>query len=276
MEALVAARGGSILTRTVPDPLGRPVAASFAILADGLTAVVEVAQASGLWRLKPEERDPLETTTRGTGELVMAAIEEGAETVLVACGGSATVDGGAGALEAIDPAAARLVVLCDTTTPWERCAAVFGPQKGAGEAEVAELEGRLERLAAEFPRDPRGVEMGGAAGGLSGGLWAHGAELVRGAAHVLAAVRYDERMRAADLVITGEGRVDESTLTGKAVFEVATRARQAGVPCHAIAGENALDDFSFRLLGLDSIQEAGTPEQIAAATTRLREGFGAS
>ncbi len=148
-------------------------------------------------------------------------------------GGSATTDGGSGAIRAIERAGgmgeARLVVLCDVRTPFEDAARVFGPQKGAGPDDVERLTARLNAMARRFARDPRGVPMTGAAGGLSGGLWAaFGAELVPGAAFVLDEVGFDARMRAARAVITGEGKLDMQSLVGKVVSEVATRARQSG------------------------------------------------
>jgi glycerate 2-kinase len=135
---------------------------------------------------------------------------------------------------------------------------------------VKRLEKRLDRFAAAAPRDPRGVPMSGAAGGLSGGLYAYaGAKLVPGAAYVLDTVGFDPLMRAARYVVTGEGRLDEQTLAGKAVGEVATRCRQAGVWCHAVVGSNALDDFAIRLLDFASVSEAGTKAQLRRVGSRL-------
>ena len=272
MEVLVSALGGDLRVARVSDPLGRPVEAAFALLPDGETAVVETAQASGLWRIAEEERDAWRASTRGTGELIAAAARAGARTVTVTVGGSATTDGGKGAVEALRQAGAspRLRVLCDVRTPWEDAARVFGPQKGADAGTVRRLERRLAALAARAPRDPRGVAMTGAAGGLSGGLWAHfGAELVPGAAYVLDAVEFDAAMRDAAFVVTGEGRLDEQTLAGKAVGEVATRARQGGVPCHAVVGENALSSFDARRLDLASVIEARTIAELERAGREL-------
>ena len=264
MDALVATLGGELRTATVSDPLGRPVEARFALLPDG-RAIVETAEASGLGLVAESERDPWAASTRGTGELIAAAVEAGASEVVVTVGGSATVDGGAGALEALDDAGIdpKLVVLSDVRTPFERAPAVFGPQKGADARMVRRLERRLDKLAGVAPRDPRGVPLTGAAGALSGGLYAYrGAGLVPGAAYVLDTVGFDERMREARAVITGEGRLDEQTLAGKAAGEVATRCRQAGVWCYAVVGRNALDDFAIRLLDLASVQEAGSLEEL--------------
>jgi glycerate 2-kinase len=189
-------------------------------------------------------------------------------------GGSASTDGGSGALRAIEEhgglRGARLTVLCDVRTPFEDAARVFGPQKGAGPDQVKRLTARLGRLARGWRRDPRGVALTGAAGGLSGGLWAAlGAELVPGAAFVLDRLDFDSRMRAARAVVTGEGRLDRQSLAGKAISEVATRARQSGVPCHAIVGRQELDLFGIRILDLQAVLEAGTLRHIRAAAKRL-------
>jgi glycerate kinase len=275
MEVLVGALGGEVRAARASDPLGRPVEASFALLPGGRTAVVETAQASGLWRVEEHERDAWAASTLGTGELIVAAVEAGAETVIVTVGGSATTDGGAGALEALDEAGVEpaFVVLCDVRTPWELAPSVFAPQKGADPDTVARLEERLDELARSAPRDPRGEPMTGAAGGLSGGLWAHrGARLRAGAPYVLDTIGFDDQMRAAPFVVTGEGRLDEQTLQGKIVGEVATRCRQAGVSCHAVVGQNALEPFRIRMLDLASVTEAGALEEIEAAGRELAAG----
>ncbi len=274
LEVLLPALGGETAGATVADPLGRPVHAGFGLLEDGALAVVETAAASGLGLVAPEERDAERADTRGTGELILAAVAAGAEVICVAVGGSATTDGGRGALDAIAGAGglrgAALVVLCDVRTPWERAAEVYGPQKGADPAAVGRLAQRLDRLAGELPRDPRGIPGTGAAGGLAGGLWAvHGAVLEPGAAWILDRLDFDVRLRAARAVVTGEGRLDASTLEGKAVAEVATRARQAGVACHAVAGQNALVPSAARVLDLGEILEAGTPAALEAAGRTL-------
>ena len=275
-EGTGEALGAERVPARARDPLGRPVDAWWGRLSGG-RALVETAAASGLALLEPRERDPERATTHGTGDLVAAALAAGAREVLVASGGSATVDGGAGALEAIAAAGglrgARLTVLCDVATPWEEAAATFGPQKGAGPAEVARLSARLEAMAASLPCDPRGVALTGSAGGLAGGLWAVlGAELVPGAAWVLDSLSFTARLVAAGAVITGEGRLDPTSLHGKAVAEVAARARAAGVPCHAVTGERALAPEDARALGLGRIVEAGdlsALEEAGRALARL-------
>jgi len=275
LEILLTALGGETAGAPASDPLGRPIAAAgFGLIEDGGTAIVEVAEASGLHLVAESERDAYGATTRGTGELIVAAAAAGAEVILVAAGGSATSDGGAGALHAIDEAGglqgAQLVVLCDVRTPFEQAPARFGPQKGAGPKTVKQLERRLQQQAQRLPRDPRGVPMTGAAGGLAGGLWAaHGAHLEPGAAFVLKTLNFDERLRAARAGVVGEGRLDATTLEGKIAGEIATRARQAGVPCHAIVGTNAIDRFSARILDLQVIQQASTIQELQQAGERL-------
>jgi glycerate 2-kinase len=271
MQAIVSALDGEVRTITASDPLGRPVEASFALLADG-RGIVETAQASGLGLVAESERDAWAASTRGTGELIAAAVEAGAERVIVTVGGSATTDGGAGALEALEEAGVtvELDVLCDVRTPFEQAPSVFGPQKGADPEMVKRLEQRLDELAASLPRDPRSQPMTGAAGGLSGGLWArHGANLQHGASFVLDTIGFDERMREAAFVVTGEGRIDSQTLQGKIVGELATRCRQGGVACHALVGKNELDDFSARILDLASLSEAMTLEELEEGGRRI-------
>ena len=154
--------------------------------------------------------------------------------------------------------------------PFEDAAARFAPQKGADAAAVARLAERLDRLAGTLPRDPRGVPLTGAAGGLSGGLWAAlGARLEPGAPFVLEALGFDARMRAARAIVTGEGRIDATTLEGKAAGEAAVRARQAGVPAHAIVGTSALGAFDQRILDLQTIRAASTVAEIEAAAEAL-------
>jgi glycerate 2-kinase len=274
MEVLLEALGGERRTVEASDPLGRPVQASFALIDNGRAAIVETAQASGLGLVEEDERDAWSASTRGTGELIVAAVEAGAERVIVTVGGSATTDGGAGALEALSDAGVRveLDVLCDVRTPFEQAPRVFAPQKGADERVVKRLEGRLDTLASTFRRDPRGQPMTGAAGGLSGGLWAkHDARLHHGASFVLDAIGFDERMRAAAFVVTGEGRIDEQTLEGKIVGEVATRCRQNGVTCHAVVGSIGLEPFEQRILDLASVTEATTLDELREAGRRLVE-----
>ncbi len=272
LDALVCALGGEEHTVPVSDPLGRPVDASFALLPSGKTAIVESARASGLGLVADADRDAFAASTRGTGELIAAAAAAGAERVIVTAGGSATTDGGAGAIQALDEAGARprIDVVCDVRTRWEDAARVFAPQKGADPATVKRLETRLAEFASKAPKDPRGKPLTGAAGGLAGGLWAHrGAKLLPGAPYVLDAVGFDALMRASAFVVTGEGALDRQTLQGKAAGEVATRARQAGVSCHAVVGRNDLEPFETRILDLQTVTEAGDGAALAAAGLAL-------
>ena len=280
LDALLQAAGGEQRTARAHDPLGREIDARFGLIdlsgSRPPVAVVESAAASGLGLVRPGDRDAIAASTAGTGELILAALEAGAKTVYLGVGGSATTDGGAGALRAIRDGGglrgAKLVVLCDVRTPFEDAARIFAPQKGASPADVTRLTKRLHALARGYDRDPRGVPMTGAAGGLSGGLWAElHAELVAGASFVLDAVDFDARMRAARAVVAGEGRLDQQSLAGKAVSEVCTRARQSGVPCYAIVGSCELDSFGLRILDLQAALEAGTPAELRSAGRRLAE-----
>jgi glycerate kinase len=273
-EGTMDALGGEVHTIEASDPLGRPVEARFSLVDDGLTGVVEMAEASGLRLVAEGERDAWAASTRGTGEMIAAAVEAGARAIVVAVGGSATTDGGAGALEVLDEAGidVPITVLCDVRTAWENAPRVFGPQKGADARTVKRLERRLDKLASSAPRDPRGVPMTGCAGGLSGGLWAfRGAKLVPGAAYVLDAVGFDDAMRSARFVVTGEGKLDAQTLEGKACAEVATRARQGGVGCHAVVGKNDLDEFRARVLDFGLVIEAGDEAALEAAGRALAQ-----
>lgn len=276
MDALLDALDAEVRTAVVEDPLGRPVQARFALLAGEATAVVEMAQADGLHRVAPHERDAWAAHTRGTGQLIAAAVAAGAEHVLVTVGGSATSDGGAGALAALDEAgvAPRITVLCDVTSPWEDAARVFAAQKGADAATIERIAARLDELAARAPRDPRGVPMTGAAGGLSGGLWAfRGAELVPGADRVLDAIGFDALVAGAALVVTGEGALDEQTFAGKAVGGVAARCAAAGVPCHAVVGTARIAPERARELGLAGVDEATDEAAMRRVGRRLAAGL---
>jgi glycerate kinase len=274
MDVLVAAAGGALHTVDVHDPLGRAGRGMFALLSDGSTAVVETAQASGLTLVGEDERDAEAASTGGTGELLVAAARAGARRILLAVGGSATTDGGLGAIEAIRAAGGRgdaeLVILCDVRTPFEEAARVYGPQKGADDAAVERLTRRLHDLAPQFGRDPRGVPMTGAAGGLSGGLWAaFRAKLTLGAPAVLDAVGFDARLRGAAAVVAGEGRIDHQSLTGKIVGEIARRTACAGVPLHVIVGRDELAAHSRERLGIASVREASTLAAIADAGRQI-------
>ncbi len=271
-EALLATAGGRRVDAGAHDALGRPLRSWYALVGEG-EAMVETAAASGLSLIAESERDPEGATTHGTGELIVDAARR-APTVLVGIGGSATTDGGRGALEAIAAAGglgeARLVCLCDVRIPWELAARAFAPQKGADQAAVARLSARLKRYAAELPRDPTGIPLTGAAGGLAGGLWAtYGAELADGARYIAERVGLDDKMRDAVAVVTGEGRLDATTLEGKTVSEVARRAAAARVPVHAVVGQDASTEAERRALALASVRPASTSEELARAAAAL-------
>ncbi|MGI9099244.1 MAG: glycerate kinase family protein [Solirubrobacteraceae bacterium] len=277
LELLVRALGGRLVAVSASDPLGRPVTCQVGHAGD--TAIVEMAQASGLALVAPRERDAWRASTRGTGELILAAVAAGAGEILVAVGGSATTDGGRGAIEAIREGGglgtARLVVLCDVETAFENAPRIFGPQKGADRATVARLQERLDAFAQTLPRDPRGVPATGAAGGLAGGLWAaFDAELRPGAPAVLDALAVDDRMRSAQLVVGGEGRIDEQSFGGKVVGELVRRAHAADVPIHAVAGSTTLPEAQWARVGLERVWTASTLDEIEAAGRALGAAVG--
>jgi glycerate kinase len=235
---LHAARGGEWRSARVTDPLGVTVTARWLALPDG-SAAVDSAEAIGLPLVGVNDRDPLRATTRGLGELLLAILAEQPREVLVGVGGTATVDGGAGMREVVGHAldGARVRVLCDVRNPLlgDRGAArAFGPQKGADDDAVDELERRLASLAELEPF--RDVPGAGAGGGLGAGFAALGAELCDGAAVVLDAIGFDEAARRADLVVTGEGAVDRTTLEGKAPGAVVQRCAALGVLCVLFGG----------------------------------------
>ncbi|MBI5309918.1 MAG: glycerate kinase [Actinobacteria bacterium] len=263
------------------DALGRKVEARVAVFAGGRTAVIETADAIGLSLIAGSERDAVAASSRGAGELIAAAAATGVREVLVGVGGTAMTDGGMGAIEALREAnligvrgpgkrLPKLIVLCDARAGWQQAVSVFSEQKGAGPRERELLTARFERLAGELPRDPREVLFTGCGGGLAGGLWAcAGAELKSGAAVVLDRLDFSARMVASRAVITGEGCLDHQTLLGKAVGEIATRARQSGVPCHAIVGRRGMTEFDARILDFETVTEAGSEATIADAAERL-------
>lgn len=267
MDAILSAQSGEVRTATVEDPLGRPIQARWALLADG-TAIVEMAEASGLWRLGREERDAAAASTYGAGQLIRAALEEGAHAVFVAAGGSATNDGGAGALQALGAqlidgrgrevprggAALATVAHLDLSRLDARCGevpirvltdvrnvllgpqgatAVFAGQKGADAQTLATLEAALAHFAQlvtnESGRDLRSAEGSGAAGGFAFGLAALlGAQLGSGFDALAQLLQLDARVQAAGLVITGEGRLDAQTGFGKGPARLAQLARAHG------------------------------------------------
>ena len=290
VSALVAATGGRLVPARVTGPLGEPADAEYGLLGDGLAAVVEMAAASGLALVRPDRRNPMLATTLGTGELVKAALDRGARRIVVGIGGSATVDGGAGMAQALgarlldesgreiprgggglaklhsidlsklDPRIreTEILVACDVDNPLtgpRGAAPAYGPQKGATPEMVRELSENLGRLAAVIRRDV-GVDIehmpgGGAAGGLGAGLVAFlNARLRPGIEIVMEAVRLDERMAGCDLVITGEGKLDQQTLHGKVPLGVARQAAEYRIPVIALAGCVGRDRTGLNAAGI--------------------------
>ncbi len=272
---LAAATGGTIKNLLVQDPLGRPVQAEYAILGDGRTAVVEMAAASGLTLLRRAERNPLVTSTFGTGQLIKAALDQGVDQLIVAIGGSATNDGGSGALQALGarlldrqgrelaPGGAalqslqhldlagidqrlsqvRLRVACDVDNPLtgpQGASHVFGPQKGATASDIQLLDRCLTHwktlISEAVGKDLGDLAGAGAAGGLGFGLLLLGGELERGIEIVLDTLTMDEHLAGTDLVITGEGKIDGQTARGKTIWGIAQHARRLGVPVVALVG----------------------------------------
>ncbi|ASS97868.1 glycerate kinase [Geobacillus thermocatenulatus] len=293
VRSLVDATGGRIVETEVTGPLGEPVRAFFGLLGDGKTAVIEMAAASGLHLVPREQRNPLVTTTRGTGELILAALDAGATHLIIGIGGSATNDGGAGMVQALggrlldedgcdigpgggaladlhaidlsglDPrlGGVRIDVACDVDNPLtgpNGASAIFGPQKGATPDMVAVLDRNLAHYADVIRRD-LGKQVGdipgaGAAGGLGAGLLAFlPAELKRGVDIVIETVQLAERVKGADLVITGEGRIDGQTVFGKTPIGVAKTAKRFGVPVIGIAGSLGDDSAAVLDHGIDAL-----------------------
>lgn len=260
-------------TTRVTGPLGDPVEAEWGVRDD--SAVVEMARASGLALV--QERDPLAATTRGTGELIAAALDAGFRRVIVAVGGSATTDGGLGALEALDfdLRAAEVLVACDVTTPFVDAARVFGPQKGATPDQLDVLEARLRRLAERYldetGRDVRALAGAGAAGGLAGGLAALGARLVPGAPLVAGLVELPDALRGAALVLTGEGRLDATSFAGKVAGHALSTADEAGVPSYVVAGTVVRDELLAGVRAVSLVERVGARRAHSSAASLLTE-----
>ena len=286
-EGTLEALGGPNRTTTVTGPLGDLVVAPWRRAGD--LAVLEMARASGLDLVGgPEGNDAVAASTHGTGELISAALDAGCRRVILGVGGSASTDGGLGALRALEPVArlraVELVVACDVRTTFVDAAPVFAPQKGASPAQVELLRRRLERLA-QLYRQTYGVDVlnvagSGAAGGLAGGLAAVGACLVPGFDLVAEELDLDGRLQGADLVVTGEGFLDEQSFAGKAVGGVVELAQAAGVAVLVVAGE-VLDGVAVpagvavislvERFGADRAMEDTEACVTEAVTTYLRE-----
>ena len=246
-EGILDVLGGKRRSTRVQGPLGEVVDAEWRLQGDGrdARAVIEMARAAGLDLVGGAEwNDPLRATTAGVGQLIMAAAAAGARKIIVGVGGSATTDGGQACLEALEPRArlsgVDLVVACDVTTRFVDAARVFAGQKGATDKQIELLSRRLEALAAQYEEtygiDVRDIPGSGAAGGLAGGLAAIGAELVPGFELVADTIDLASRMEAADLVVTGEGFLDDQSFEGKAVGGVLELAAELEVPSLVVAG----------------------------------------
>jgi len=262
-EGTLDVLGGANRTSLVTGPLGDPVRAGWRLLRS--SGVVEMAAASGLELAGGADgNDPMSATTTGTGELIAAALDAGAKRILVGVGGSATTDGGLGALRAMSPFArlrrCEITVACDVTTSFLDAAEVFAPQKGATASQVELLRRRLERLA-QIYLDEHGVDVtsivgAGAAGGLAGGLAAIGATLVSGFDAVAEEQGLEDLIEDADLVVTGEGFLDAQSFEGKVVGGVAEMAGSLGVPVLAIAGE-VYDDAAAKVDTVSLVERFG-------------------
>ncbi|GGB13185.1 glycerate kinase [Puia dinghuensis] len=278
-DLLIKKLGGVVLEAPVRDPFGRERQATFGFIPASETAIIEMANASGIRLLKKTELDPLRALSTGTGDLIRAALDQNARHIIIGMGGSATVDGGAGILTALgvrftdeaidtsglDPrlAATELTILCDVDNPLlgpRGAAAVFGPQKGASPHAVQQLEANLQRLADNIykttGKDITTIPSGGTAGGAAAGLYGVlNASLVNGIEYFLQLTGFDDALQHSDLVITGEGSIDEQTLRGKAPFGVALHAKHAGIPVIGLAGKlpqntTRLDDYFDVLLSI--------------------------
>ena len=301
---LTKALGGHTETATVSDPLGRKIQATYGIaeISGTRTAIIEMSQASGLPLLKASERNPLLTSTYGTGELILDALSKGCTRFIIGIGGSATNDGGTGMLEALGAkftdvhgnpitglcgskigavrkidtgsfpravAGAEFVVACDVETGYfgpEGAAAVFGPQKGATPDMVAELDEGMKNLNTiimrDFGMDLNGIKGSGAAGGLGGAFHAFlNATLKKGIDLVLESIGFEDAIAGADLIITGEGRIDGQTGKGKVISGIAAVAQKHGIPVIAIAGMVDMNQQQMEECGLMAAYEIGPRPQ---------------
>ncbi len=285
IEAVAAAGGWQWRTAEVHDPIGRPIRARWLLADDGQRAFLEMAEASGLSRLRPDERDPIGATTHGTGELLRTVAESGVRHVTMGIGGSATTDGGRGLLEALGDADVRdveLAIACDVANPLlgpQGAAAVYGPQKGATAADVATLDARnaawADDLEARTGRTERDTPGAGAAGGVGFALLAaqdrfRAFALRSGIELVMETTDFEPRLARAGLVITGEGRIDAQTGFGKTALGVARRAQAAGVPCIAVGGGVEVEGIA----ALDAVGAIAVPvvERPQTAEEAMRAG----
>jgi glycerate 2-kinase len=247
-EVLFAAFGGEWHETEVHDPLERPVRARWLMLPDG-TAVVEAAEALGLGLLAEEELDPLRASSRGLGELIAAALEREPGDVAVALGGTATMDAGVGMLRALSELGVPAIALCDVRSRLSEAPRLYGPQKGATPEAVAELEARFAALTSLAPVAE--LPGSGAAGGLGAALASLGAKLVPGARWILERIDFRAYLREADLALSGEGRLDPTTLEGKAPWEARRMAEEEGVRCALFGGRVQIDEPDVHALSGD-------------------------
>ncbi len=276
-EGTLEALGGANRTTVVSGPLGDPVRASWRL--EKGRAVIEMARASGLELVGGADgNDPIAATTAGTGELIAAAVESGAKRVIVGIGGSATTDGGLGAIRALSPRqrlrSVDLVVATDVHTRFVDAAEVFAPQKGATPKQVQLLRRRLERLAqvyaADYGIDVTALEGAGAGGGLAGGLHCLGATVVGGFELVAEELRLAERLEGADLVVTGEGFADNQSFEGKVVGGVVSMARKLGVPVLVVCGQ-AFDEVEKRVRLVSLVDRFGQDRAVGETLSCVRK-----
>jgi glycerate kinase len=268
LDVLCGAVGGEWREAAVSDPLGRKIRARWLLL-PGRVAAVESAHAIGFGLVAEEERDVMSASSRGLGELILAAMDADPAEVIVFLGGSATVDGGIGLLEVLDELRVPLKAACDVRAPLLDAVWVFAEQKGARVDQFPELEKRLLEHAAIAPY--KDVPGAGAAGGVGAALASLGAELVEGAPLVLELIGFRGRLKGVDLVVTGEGAIDRSTWMGKAPSAVLSACQEAGVRCVLFGGQ-VLEQPA----GLEAYELSGDPaqarEDLVALGERLAPG----
>ena len=276
-EGTLEALGGANRITLVTGPLGEPVQAQWRLHRG--TAIIEMACASGLLLAGGKEKnDPVAATTTGTGELIDAALDLGASRIIVCLGGSATTDGGLGAVKAIQTPArlkgVEFVVACDVTTPFADAAKVFGAQKGASPAQVQFLTTRLERLVQVYKEtydvDISALAGAGAAGGLAGGLAALGAKLVTGFDLVAEEVELDELLADVNLIITGEGFMDSESFAGKVVGSMTELAAERKIPIAAICGD-IHPDVQSRINSISLVETFGRDEAMSQPLTCIEQ-----
>lgn len=261
VECITEAVDAVMVSVKVHDPLMRMIEACYAVSADGTTAYMEMAAASGLTLVPKEKRNPMIATTYGVGEMILDAARRGCKTIVMGIGGSATCDGGKGMIECLEghlPLPLNIIVASDVSNPLygeNGAAYIFAPQKGATPEQVENLDERLRRFARET--EAKGIALpdlaehpgAGAAGGLGYGLMAYlGAELQSGIDLLLDTIHFDEHIKGADLILTGEGKSDKQTLMGKVPVGILKRAKRQSIPVHLLSG--AIED-------LDELKEAG-------------------